>query len=280
MAGYAGACHRAELCADPVGSNPPHRLTSPQHVFHPTPGASRTAFQRAQPETIVMYNLTVTRPKLQTAVLKWFVSEEYSFEQETVLQNSAAAFTQTPSGGLLDIGVIVGRIAAGAATAVANAGNTGNGTVSAPSDLVGVQVGAYAVEFIAPAKFNVYDPFGNLVGEGATGVAFANQIGFTITAGATAFAAGDGFTITVAVNANAGLIVPLNLAAIDGSQNPIGVILRQTVVPANANVPAVVVERFAVLLNDGLIYPTGSSAAQQTVIRAQLAALGLIVRFS
>ena len=126
----------------------------------------------------------------------------------------------------------------------------------------------------------MYDPFGNLVGEGATGTAFGNQIGFTITAGATAFAAGDGFTITVAVNANAGLIVPLNLAAIDGSQNPIGVILRQTVVPATANVPAVVVERFAVLLNDGLIYPAGSSAAQQAVIRAQLAALGLIVRFS
>jgi hypothetical protein len=84
----------------------------------------------------------------------------------------------------------------------------------------------------------------------------------------------------VAVNANAGLIAPLNLAAIDGSQNPIGVILRQTVVPAAANVPAVVVERFAVFLNDGLIYPAGSSAAQQTAIRAQLAALGLIVRFS
>jgi hypothetical protein len=122
---------------------------------------------------------------------------------------------------------------------------------------VGVQLGAYTVEFIAPTKFNVCDPFGNLVGESITGTAFASQIGFTITAGATAFAAGDGFTITVAVNANAGLIVRLNLAAIDGSQNPIGVILRQTVVPAADNVPTVVVERFAVLLNDGLIYPTG-----------------------
>jgi hypothetical protein len=173
-------------------------------------------------------------------------------------------------------GVIVGKFAAGAATAVANVGNTGNGTMSAPS----AQVGAYTVEFITPAKFNVYDPFGNLVGEGSTCVAFANQIGFTVTAGATAFAAGDGFTITVAVNADAALIVPLNFAAIDGSQNQIGVVVRQTVVPAAANVPAVVVERFAVTLNDGLIYPVGSSAAQQTVIRAQLAALGLIVRFS
>ena len=227
-----------------------------------------------------MYNLTVTRPKLQTAVLKWFISEEYSFEQETVLQNSAAAFTQTPAGGLLDIGVIVGKIAAGAAVAAANAGNVGNGTMSAPSDQVGVQVGAYLVEFIAPAKFNVSDPLGNLIGEGTTGVAFANQIGFTVTAGGTAFAAGDGFTVTVAVNANAGLIVPLNLAAIDGSQIPIGVIVRQTVVPANANVPAVVAERFAVLLDDGLIYPTGASLSQKAVIRAQLGNLGLIVRSS
>jgi hypothetical protein len=26
MAGYAGACHRAALCADPVNSNPPYGL--------------------------------------------------------------------------------------------------------------------------------------------------------------------------------------------------------------------------------------------------------------
>lgn len=227
-----------------------------------------------------MFSLTVNRPKLQTAVLKWFVSEEYSFEQETVLQNSAASFTQTPSGGLLDIGVIVGRIAAGSVSEAANAGNTGNGTMNAPTDQVGVQVGGYAVEFVSATEFNVFDPNGNLVGEGKTGVAFANQIGFTITAGGTAFVAGDGFTVTVAANANAGLIVPLNLAATDGSQLPIGVIVRQTVVPASANVPAVVVERFAVLLDDGLIYPSGATTNQKAQIRAQLAALGLIVRFS
>jgi hypothetical protein len=99
--------------------------------------------------------------------------------------------------------VIVGKIAAGAATAAANVGNTGNGTMSAPSD----QVGAHTVEFISPIKFNVYGPFGNLVGEGTAGVAFANQIGFAISAGATPFAASDGFAVTVAVNADAGLIV-------------------------------------------------------------------------
>jgi hypothetical protein len=69
-----------------------------------------------------------------------------------VLQNFAAAFTQTPCGGLLDIGVIVGKIAAGTAGAAANVGNTGNGTMSAPSDQVGVRVGAYTIEFIAPGQ--------------------------------------------------------------------------------------------------------------------------------
>jgi hypothetical protein len=52
------------------------------------------------------------------------------------------------------------------------------------------------------------------------------------------------------------------------------------VAPAAVNVSAVVAERFAVLLNDGLIYPAGSSAVQQAVIRVQFVALGLIVRFS
>jgi hypothetical protein len=28
MADYAGACHRAALCVDPVGSNPPYALDS------------------------------------------------------------------------------------------------------------------------------------------------------------------------------------------------------------------------------------------------------------
>jgi hypothetical protein len=30
MAGYAGACHRAALCADSMGSNPPHALSPPR----------------------------------------------------------------------------------------------------------------------------------------------------------------------------------------------------------------------------------------------------------
>ena len=227
-----------------------------------------------------MFTQTIVRPKLQTAVLKWFVDEEFSFEQETALANCAAAFTQGPSGGLLDIGIVLGRINASAAApvAAANAGNTGTGTSSAVTDQVGIQVGVYQVEFIAATKFNVIDPNGKLVAEGATGVAFANQVGFTITASGTAFVAGDGFNITVV--AGSGKVVPLDLAATDGSQNAIGVGIRQTMVPSGADAPIVVVERMAVLLADGLIYPSGSTTTQQNAINAQLAALGMIVRSS
>lgn len=313
-----------------------------------------------------MFTQTFTRPKLQTAVLKWFASEEYCFEQEIAQANCAAAFTQGPSGGLLDIGLIMGRetigggtpaaavagggntgngtvgslsaatgeqfgtytisltgattfnvtdpkgvvigsgttgvafanqvnftvtaggtpfaagdsftIAVPAGSAVANAGNTGNGTFGAITAKTGVQPGTYNVEFIAATKFNVTDPLGNFVAEGSTGSAFANQLGFTITAGGTPFAVGDGFTIAVA--AGSGKVVPLNLTAVDGSQNPCGVNVRQAMVSATSDAPVVLAERLSVLLDDGLIFPTGVTANQRTAIRAQLAALGLIVRFS
>lgn len=223
-----------------------------------------------------MFSSTMTRPKLQTAVLKWFTNEEFSFEQETALANSAAGLTPA---GLMDIGLIVGKVAAGAAgAAAANGGNTGNGTVGAVTDLLGVQVGTYQIEFIAATKYNVIDPAGKLVGEGTTGIAFANQLGFTITAGGTAFVAGDGFTIAVAVGS--GKVVPLSLTAADGSVVPVGVVVRQATVPAGADAPVVLAERMSILLEDGLIYPSGATTNQKAAIRAQLATLGLIVRFS
>lgn len=223
-----------------------------------------------------MFSSTITRPKLQTAVLKWFVDEEFSFEQETALANSGAGLTPA---GLFDVGLIVGKVAAAApGAASANAGNTGNGTVNAPTAQLGIMVGTYNVEFIAATKFNLYNPAGDLLVEGTTGVAVANQIGFTITAGGTAFVAGDGFTIVVA--AGSGKVVPLSLTAVDGSAVPFGVVIRQATISASADGPVVLVERQAVLLDEGLIFPSGATTNQKAAIRAQLAALGLIVRFS
>jgi len=161
-------------------------------------------------------------------------------------------------------------------TAVANSGNTGNGTVSAVTAKTGIQVGTYSIEFLAATKFNVYDPSGRLLGEGATGTAFNNQIGFTITAGGTAFVLGDGFTIPVA--AGPGNVTPLNPSAVDGSAVAMGIVMRPATVPANAPASVVLLERQGVVLADYLIWPAGITNNQQAAATAQLAAAGIIVR--
>lgn len=56
---------------------------------------------------MALYTKTVTRPKLQAAVLKWFADEQISFEQETALANCAAA---EPIAGLLDVGTVMGKV--------------------------------------------------------------------------------------------------------------------------------------------------------------------------
>lgn len=85
------------------------------------------------------------------------------------------------------------------AVAAATVGNTGNGTVSAPVVNAATAVsGTYTVEFTAATAFSVFDPNGNELLNGKTGVAYsALGLSFTITAGGTAFVAGDSFTIAV-----------------------------------------------------------------------------------
>jgi hypothetical protein len=235
---------------------------------------------------MALFTETKYRQTLETAVLKWFAAEVFSFEQETAAPNCAANPPPTPStgislAGLLDIGTVMGKvlIAGGApGSAVANAGNTGNGTFGAITADPGSQAGKYTIVFTGATTFNVFDPRGALVGAGTPGVAFATQLGFTITAGGTAFVDGDGFTITVA--AGTGQVVPVSSTAIDGSSVAMGVVTRAQTVPSNATASVVLLERQGVVLSDGLIWPVGASNTQIAAWTAQLAAAGIIARAS
>jgi hypothetical protein len=129
---------------------------------------------------------------------------------------SREAVTIASGAGKVDPGTVLGRIALGAATAAANDGNTGNGTISAVTTGDGAKDGAYQVVFTAATKFDVFDPDGFAISKGSTGAAFADDIGFTITAGGTAFVAGDGFEITIAKGS--GKWVPSPATESDGSQ--------------------------------------------------------------
>lgn len=58
-----------------------------------------------------------------------------------------------------------------------------------------------------PAEFSVTDPDAALVGTGYAGLAFADEIGFTLTEGVVPFAAGDLFTVSVTEYEPAGFTV-------------------------------------------------------------------------
>lgn len=182
-------------------------------------------------------------------------------------------------------GLILGAATKGmgtfaAAAGVAGGSNTGNGTMGTPSAGVGAQVGSYTVEYIAPTLFNVIDPSGKLIGEGANSAAFAGQIGFTMTAGTTPFAAGDKFTVAVTETdpADAGEYLPLNLSATDGTENAAGISWDNYTPPSGGTMSGTAIVRNAEVKGVNLTYPSGANSTQIAAINAQLAALGIIVR--
>jgi hypothetical protein len=85
-----------------------------------------------------------------------------------------------------------------AATGVAGGSNTGNGTIAGEVANDTASNGTYTIEMLTATTFKVIAPNGlSLDAEGATGSAYDDQIGFTITVGGTPFVAGDTFTILV-----------------------------------------------------------------------------------
>lgn len=156
-------------------------------------------------------------------------------------------------------GELLGAIADGTATSAAKGGgNTGTGTVSAVTLVKGTKLGVYTVRFTAATVFTVEDPDGFVLAtNGATGVAFADDLGFTITAGGTAFVAGDGFDITVA--AGSGKYVLSLAAAADGSQVPDAILLHDVdATSADQEAIVAIAGRFAI---QGVIFGTGHTAA-------------------
>lgn len=178
--------------------------------------------------------------------------------------------------GRLQAGTVLGMILVGAVTALAAAGNTGNGTISAVTTRPGVQAGAYSVEFTAATKFRVIDPDGEQVGTGQTGAAFAGPLGFTITAGATPFAAGDAFAITVAEGSKK--LKPANPAAIDGSAVA-AEILYHGVDTSQGDVAAATIARDAEVYGARLEFDASvDQPAERAAMIAQLAKAGIIAR--
>lgn len=184
------------------------------------------------------------------------------------------------------LGLVAGSAPASfAATAVARAGNTGNGvlTLADPATGAGVKAGTYLAVCTAVAAnggtFRVTAPDGSVVGNATVGVAFADVVKFTIADGATDFALGDSFSVNVDMTADAvasdcAAFAP---AAVDGTQVA-AAIAFDNADATGGPVPIVVLARDCQVVGIDLVWPAGIDPADQTDGIRQLAARGIIVR--
>ncbi len=139
------------------------------------------------------------------------------------------------SGENLARGAVLGKITGGVGATdddgVADAGNTGDGTIGTVSAVAGAQPGVYTITIIEPVAalgtFTVEDPNGVEIGTGVVATQFSNQVQFTIADGAADFIAGDRFTITVTAVAIEKYKLSAS-ASTDGSQTPDAVLAEAT----------------------------------------------------
>jgi hypothetical protein len=175
-------------------------------------------------------------------------------------------------------GTVLGAlVTAGTATGAAKAGNVGNDTIGTISVGGGAKEGDYTITIIEPATnlgvFEVQDPDGNVVGRGNVGTAFAGDVNFTITDGATDAASGDQFIVTVSqLTRKYKILAP---AATDGTQRAAGILLADTDA-TSADKVAVAVVRAAEVNANELVWPGGITAAQKDIALAQLRAAGVL----
>lgn len=141
----------------------------------------------------------------------------------TVESAAGIAFGQPAFRGAGDHGVIVGAAFAATAVGAADAGNTGAGAITAsPAVAAGAKQGAYKIiqkTGGATGAFDVFDPDGVFVGNGAVGTEFVGGgLTFTVTDPGADPAIGDSYTVTVTYTANARF---LGLAVLNPAVPPV-----------------------------------------------------------
>jgi hypothetical protein len=224
----------------------------------------------------MLKTLALQSPIIQSDVVKYFQSEIISNTEETLAAGVDAD-------NVVDVGTVLGRITIGPldATFEPRTGNTGDlaNTFGIPKVDAGAKPGIYTITFTDVTKFRVEDPDGIEIGEGTTGVAFTNKLNFTLVAVDTPAVVGDAANITVTAEAGSNKVVPLNLAATDGSQNAYGISQSRARAPVNgADQKILVLRRLGVVVADKLIWPNGMIAAAKTIALRQLEQMLIIAR--
>lgn len=184
------------------------------------------------------------------------------------------------SGENLVAGAVIGKITLGSASATADAGNTGDGTMGAITVGADAQVGDYVLTITEAATnggaFQVVDPAGDVVGIGAVGTAFTGGgLTFTLADGATDFVVGDKFTVTVA--AGSGKWKEWDPTATDGSAGTVAVLYAATDA-SSSDARATAIVRDAEVNGNVLTYLSGATSDDKATAAARLADAGILVR--
>lgn len=219
--------------------------------------------------------LTTLSYKSDTDVVKTEGSNRIS-RDEGILASGASADVSIP-------GLVVGKIAVGAATpADKSGGNTGNGVLTMDATtpvLAGAKPGVYTLRVVSAASnggtFRVTDPEGFVLGEVAVGSTFSNDIKFSVADGSSDFIVGDGFDVTVAVGS--GKYAPLSLTGNNGSEKAAAILL-ETVDASAADKRVVLLARHAEVVLQSLVWPVGITTEQKNAALAALETKGIVAR--
>ncbi|MCK7611972.1 head decoration protein [Roseibium sediminicola] len=228
---------------------------------------------------------SMTQAQGLSSLLKWEVHPDFSREPVTLLAGSGSVRK-------IVLGTILALLATTAdvtAVSAADAGNTGDGTltIANPAVTTAVKEGVYTVVCTDPAvdtgTFEVSDPDGKSIGTAKVGVAFGKQIRFTIADGATDFVAGDRFEVTVTkgdINPNAGKVVAWDPAGAAGSEIPWGIAATTAEAPdgTDLDLGLIALRRQVLCFEKGIVWPDGVTAAQKAEALEALEEQGIVVR--
>nr|CRH06581.1 Conserved protein of unknown function. Putative phage protein GP19 [Candidatus Magnetococcus massalia] len=206
-------------------------------------------------------------------VLKFEAPNLYSRETVTIL---GGVSTER----VLPVGTVIAIRTKSEVAAAADAGNTGDGVISAVTLGSRAVPGAYSLTCITAGAdsgtFQAVDPNGHRLPDVTVGVAYDTpHLKFTLSDGAADFVVGDHFTILVTGDGN---VVAMDPAAVDGSADPIGIIAQHVSAPVGQDVPEVAILRHAILADHAVVWPESINETEKLEATEALEARGVLIR--
>ena len=221
-------------------------------------------------------------------------------ENHRALRRDAATFEQDAgrSEVLAQFTLMAKKLVTIPTTGTADAGNTGDGTVTAVAAAAGGVpiLGAWLITCTLAVTnggvFSRTDPNGNVIatelvmkeGAGLLTTFIAGGMTFVLTDAATDFAADDFFTVTVTANGDS---VPFDAEAVDGSEIPSGIFMGTDILAASLVAGDVVdnpvIYSGLIFDQDKLVFDNGTDTlatvlATGRTIRAELELMDLVAQ--